>query len=119
MATLWGDSCFVCCAACAAINIAMGVLGVSLTCAAGGGLSLYHIGIEEGLWSFQACSGTVQEIGSLAELMKGLEQPFRPSCSDVPWRLFGLSLSGYNAIFSLGLCLVGLGVYNQRPICGR
>ena len=107
------------------LTLRWGLLGVSLICAAGGGLSLYHIGVEQEFWSFQACSGTVQDIGSVTELKRRLEQPFRPSCADVPWRLFGLSLSGYNAIVSLGLCLMSLGVYSRcstyekEPVCSR
>lgn len=101
------------------LTVRWGVLGVVFTCAIGMVLSIYHIGVEESFWSFQACSGAVQGIESIAELMEGLDQSFRPSCADVPWRLFGVSLSGYNAIVSLGLCLLGLDVYNRSFVCRK
>ena len=95
------------------------VVAMVFMCATGAMLSIYHTGVEEGLWSFQACSGSTQDIESITELMKGLDQPFRPSCVDVSWRLLGISLSGYNAIVSLGLCLLGLDVYNRGLTCGK
>lgn len=46
------------------------------------------------------------EITNIEELIKSLENDAPPSCSEAPWRLFGLSLAGYNMLASLGLALL-------------
>lgn len=69
-------------------------------------LAAYHAGVEWGLWPGpQSCAvsadfsmATGMEIlGSLAEAAPG------PSCSEAAWRMFGISMAGYNAVISLAL----------------
>ena len=87
--------------------------------AAGGALALYHVGVEQHWWgSFAGCAGA--PVGGLTlddlrpELLAGRLKP----CDRVDWRLFGLSLAGYNAIastlLSLG-CLAGLVSIRRKP----
>ena len=67
------------------------------------GLAVYHAGVEWKLWPGPAtCSGAMQ-IGSVDELMTRLETAPIVSCSEAAWRLFGMSMAGYNAIISLAL----------------
>ena len=67
----------------------------------------YHAGIEWGYWPGPAsCAGNTFEVTNIEELILSLEKGVPPSCSDAPWRLFGLSLAGYNMMASLGLALL-------------
>ena len=67
----------------------------------------YHAGIEWGYWPGPAsCAGNAMEITNIEELILSLENGVPPSCSEAPWRLFGLSLAGYNMLASLGLALL-------------
>ena len=71
---------------------------------ASSGLALYHVGVEYKYWSGPAtCSGggPVAIEGSLLDALN--EKPARPACSDVAWRLFGVSMAGYNLLVSAGL----------------
>jgi disulfide bond formation protein DsbB len=88
--------------------------------AAGGGLALYHVGVEQHWWgSFAGCAG--RPVGGLTlddlrpESLAGGPRP----CDRVDWRLFGLSLAGYNVIastlLSLG-CLAGLVSLRRKPV---
>ena len=67
----------------------------------------YHAGIEWGYWPGpSSCAGGTMDITNIEELIKSLENGAPPSCSEAPWRLFGLSLAGYNMLASLGLALL-------------
>ena len=67
----------------------------------------YHAGIEWGYWPGPAsCAGNPMEVTNIEELILSLENGAPPSCSEAPWRLFGLSLAGYNMLASLGLALL-------------
>ena len=67
----------------------------------------YHAGIEWGYWPGPAsCAGNTFEVTNIEELILSLEKGAPPTCSEAPWRLFGLSLAGYNMLASLGLALL-------------
>jgi disulfide bond formation protein DsbB len=78
------------------------------------GLAFYHAGVENHFWPGPATcsSGGAVDLGdgSLADILS--EKPARPSCSEAAWRLFGVSMAGYNLLLSAGLfalCLVAAG----------
>ncbi|MGE5442610.1 MAG: disulfide bond formation protein B [Bacteroidota bacterium] len=87
--------------------------------AAGGGLAVYHIGIEQHWWgSIAGCAGGPVGGLTLDDLRpESLATELKP-CDRVDWRLFGLSLAGYNMIastlLSLG-CLAGLVSLRRKP----
>jgi len=88
-------------------------------------LATYHI-LVQWEWLADRCTMT-QKIENMTDFMKMLEQP-RTSCAIIDWKLFGLSASFYNAIFSvlailclntkiterLGLCLKDLLIRKLR-----
>ena len=88
--------------------------GVVAACGAGfgmnGALAFYHVGIENHWWEAAACLGDAGGTFSLAEMHAALERPVAVPCDVVQWTLFGLSLSGYNGLLSLGLAVFCLGV---------
>ncbi len=62
-----------------------------------GGIGIFHGGVEYGWWEgLTRCSNTAQG-GSLADIMKA---PLI-RCDVPQWTLGGVSLAGFNAIFSL------------------
>ena len=60
-------------------------------------LGTYHILVQYG-WLNDRCS--VQNIGSINDFIPFLEKPKNP-CSRIGWKIFGLSVSMYNALISL------------------
>jgi disulfide bond formation protein DsbB len=69
------------------------------------GMAFYHAGVENHYWPGPAtCSGggpvDLGE-GSLADILN--QRPEGPSCSEAAWRMFGVSMAGYNGLISAGL----------------
>jgi disulfide bond formation protein DsbB len=66
--------------------------------AVSGGIALYHAGVEWHWWKGpSACTGTAFRFTGTLDLTAPVV-----SCDAAAWRLFGLSLAGYNALISLG-----------------
>ncbi len=76
-----------------------------LLVATSGAIGFYQAGVE---WHFfpgpEACTGTRFVFHGL----DNLNEPGAVRCDVAAWRLFGISLAGYNAIISLGSALLGL-----------
>lgn len=69
------------------------------------GLAFFHTGVEYKFWPGPAtCSGPAGGLSDTDGLIKALEEkPVGPACEDAQWRLFGISMAGYNLLFSAGL----------------
>lgn len=68
------------------------------------GLGIQHVGVEQRWWQGPGtCSGSVAGGGSPAEIMSRLLVAPVVRCDDIAWQLFGISMAGYNALFSLAL----------------
>jgi len=79
----------------------------ALLMAYGTGLGIYHSGIEWQWWAGPAaCSGGGEIPSDAASLLGSLSEGSIPSCDEAPWRLFGLSLAGYNVLLSAALALI-------------
>ena len=81
-----------------ALNVMLGL--VFLT---GAIVAAYHAGVEWKLFEGPAgCSGGGDlDIGSI-DLLESLSGPIATvSCSEAPWRMFGISMAGYNAAASI------------------
>ena len=80
--------------------------------------ALWHTGVELGvIEALPSCSGgdvNVDDIKNLDVLgsLGGKIKP--PSCSEVPWSLFGISMAGYNAIFSVLGAAMGIFALGAR-----
>jgi disulfide bond formation protein DsbB len=86
-----------------ALGVAL-VLSTILLVAISGAIGVYHAGIEWHFWPGPtACTGRVIFTGTL-----DLNHP-APRCDAPAWRLFGLSLAGYNAIACLGTSFAAIG----------
>jgi len=80
------------------------------------GLGIYHSGVEWGWFAGpNDCGGGVAAATGLQDFAKQLQTVRVVSCAEAAWRLFGLSLAGWNALASaalFGLAVLGL---TRRP----
>jgi disulfide bond formation protein DsbB len=82
----------------------------------GVGLGIYHSGVEWKFWPGPAhCSGAISSFGNAGGLLEQMNQTRIVPCDAAAWRLFGISLAGYNALISLALAAIALwGIAAQR-----
>lgn len=68
-----------------------------------GAIAAYHFGIEQDWWDgFQTCSG-VATAGSLEAMLADIEGAPVVRCDDVGWKFLGVSMAGWNVLYSGGL----------------
>jgi len=91
------------------VFLAGALAGVALTFA----LALYHVGVEHAWWPGpQGCTGLAVSEGNLLDAITS--GPAAVPCDAIPWSLFGISMAGYNALISLGICaLMGFGLWRH------
>ena len=113
----------------AAVGMALTVLkrplvreGLALALAAifltGAVVAAYHAGAEWKWWpgptSCTAGGGKIAA-GALSDLLAGAKV-HPPACDHAAWRLFGISMAGYNAVISTGLAALGFtAAFSRRP----
>ena len=69
---------------------------------ASGLIGVFHAGVEYGWWEgLTRCSATAAS-GSSADILAEIMATPMIRCDEVQWSLFGISLAGWNAIFSIG-----------------
>jgi len=80
-----------------ALNVMLGLVFVT-----GAVVATYHAGVEWGVWAGPAgCSGDLASGLEDINLLESLNQRIATvSCSEAPWRMFGISMAGYNAAAS-------------------
>ena len=73
----------------------------ALALALGACLAVFHAGVEYSLWKgLESCSSFVSlELGG--GLLDILDTQIVPRCDKASWTLFGISMSGYNAMLSI------------------
>ena len=70
------------------------------------GLAAYHAGVEWKFWQGPIdCSGPIRPLGE-GSLLSRLKDVRLVRCDEAPWRLFGISLPGYDVLISLFLAAV-------------
>jgi disulfide bond formation protein DsbB len=75
----------------------------ALLVAISGLIAVYHAGVEWHWWPGPSrCTGSAFKISGALDLNAPVVM-----CDHAAWRLFGLSLAGYNAIISLGAAAIG------------
>ena len=86
-----------------------GLLLVAATALTSFGIAGYHAGVEWALWDGPAgCTANLGAGASTADLVDQLLATPVVRCDDVPWSLFGLSMAGWNAVFSLDITVVAI-----------
>ena len=70
-------------------------------------IATYHVGIEYGLINeLSSCKTEISKNMSKDILLKELQSKLAPSCKEVDFKLFGLSLASINMIISLILTIL-------------
>jgi len=80
------------------------VLVAALLIGISGAIGLFHAGVEYHWWNgITACTTTVSMAGTTpAERLAAIMNAPMVRCDSAQWSLAGISLAGFNAIFSLG-----------------
>ena len=90
-------------------------LGPRLVCAAlavtflvGMGIAIWHAGAEWKFWPGPAACALNRVKVTAADLAAALSgvKSHGPSCEEAAWRLFGISMAGYNVLISLKLAIL-------------
>ena len=72
-------------------------------------LAIYHSGVEWKLWGgVKDCAVSLGNLFDLKNQTDALLSTPIARCDEVAWSFLGLSMAGWNAIFSLDLCLIAL-----------
>ncbi|TMJ26064.1 MAG: disulfide bond formation protein B [Alphaproteobacteria bacterium] len=72
------------------------------------GIGVYHAGVEQHWWQGpQSCTGRVPAGLSAEELKQYLMGARMVRCDEIPWKMWKISMAGWNAILS-GLLAIGL-----------
>ncbi|MBT3334545.1 MAG: disulfide bond formation protein B [Rhodospirillaceae bacterium] len=81
------------------------ILGLAaLVLAINAGIAVYHVGVEQYWWiGSEACVGKTGTAQTLAELRAQIMATPITRCDEVAFSLFGVSMAGYNVLFSAGL----------------
>lgn len=77
-------------------------------------LGAFHAGVEWKWWEGpSACSGGVRAGMTAEEILRHIRQAAVVSCTDAAVRVLGLSMAGWNALYSLGAALALLFALKQ------
>lgn len=76
---------------------------------AGAVLAFYHVGVEQHWWAaISGCGGRPATGFTVEDLQTALQSSAVKPCDQVDWRLFGISLAGYNGLLSSVLAVGSL-----------
>lgn len=91
-------------------RVLLGVIGLAMV--GNMGLAIFHAGVEWKFWSGPtACTGAPVMTGNILSALKGARVP---RCDEAAWRLFGVSMAGWNALIAAGLAVVAFGGATTR-----
>ena len=83
--------------------------GIAITAAVSVVLAAYHAGGEWGFWAGPGgCTANLDTGGDLASLTDSLLATPIVRCDEVAWSFLGLSMAGWNSLFSLDIWLIAL-----------
>ena len=72
-------------------------------------LAAYHAGVEWQLWVGPGgCTTSLTNSGDLTSLTDNLLSTPVVRCDEVGWSFLGLSMAGWNSLFSLDICLISV-----------
>ena len=81
------------------------VILAGLAIAVSGAIGIFHAGVEYGWWEGLTTCSRGPSGGSGADLLKEIMAAPIIRCDQAQWTLGGISLAGFNAIFSLGAAI--------------
>ncbi|MBU6234337.1 MAG: disulfide bond formation protein B [Alphaproteobacteria bacterium] len=79
------------------------IFGIGLLFAAGAATGFFQVGVEQHWWlGTEACTTTF-EGDSIEAIRARIMGTPHARCDQIAWSMFGISMAGYNFLFSLGL----------------
>ena len=94
------------------------LLACALTFAIGGGIGVFHVGVEHKWWEgTSACVGNLTGATSADDLRERLLKAPVVRCDEAAWSLFGISMAGYNVLLSIALAIGSL--FAARRLAAR
>ncbi|MGN6375015.1 MAG: disulfide bond formation protein B [Sphingomonas sp.] len=79
----------------------------ALAVAISGAIGVYHAGVEYGWWQGATeCTSTFHAAASADAMLAQIMSAPIVRCDEPQWTLWGVSMAGFNAIFSLGGALI-------------
>ncbi len=73
------------------------------------GLGIYHAGVEWGFWQGPtSCAAGAPSSAPIGNILESLGKVRAVPCNEAAWRLFGISLAGYNALISAFAALIAI-----------
>ena len=96
------------------------IAGLALIFLFGAGLAGYHAGVEWHLWRGPPCASVSDGPVTMDSIQAALDGRSRAvPCDEAAWRLFGVSMAGWNAVASLVLAIVSaLALRRREPALG-
>lgn len=87
----------------------LGFLVIALVMLWNAGLSAFHAGVEWKFWPGPTdCSGPINGFGKASNMLNRLEDIRIVRCDEAAWRLFGVSLAGYDVLVSALLAIAAV-----------
>jgi disulfide bond formation protein DsbB len=89
---------------------------LTLTFLVGVGIAIYHAGAEWKFWPGPAvcAAGAGAALGG-GDLLEQLSKPIKVvPCDEAAWRMFGVSMAGYNSVISFGLMAISAWAAQQK-----
>ncbi len=81
------------------------LLLTGLVMLAGTGISVYHVGVEQGYFQPPAACSAQDIPANLEQLKALLGTAAAPRCDEIPWEMYGISLAGFNVLASFAMAL--------------
>jgi disulfide bond formation protein DsbB len=83
-----------------------GLGGLSMLCSAG--IAAFHVGVEQGLWEGTKSCSTSTDVTAMTaqDALRAIMEADSAGCSEAAWSMMGISMAGWNGIFSLGLAVL-------------
>jgi disulfide bond formation protein DsbB len=70
-------------------------------------MGIYHAGVEWGFWQGPtSCAAGAPSLAPIGNILESLRNVRAVPCNEAAWRLFGISLAGYNALISAFAALI-------------
>lgn len=84
----------------------LGFLAITVAMLWNTGLSAFHAGVEWKFWPGPTdCSGPINGLGQASNMLNRLQDIRIVRCDTAAWRLFGISLAGYDVLVSAFLAV--------------
>ena len=79
-------------------------------------LAGYHVGVQKQWWNYSpTCASDLMTDVTTEDLMAQLSKPVKVQpCDKVDWDFMGISMAGYNFLYSLALVIVLCGRFHLR-----